>query len=190
MTAPPWMQTFSGVAFDLLAPRAEDVKIDDIATALSRIVRFNGHTREPYTVAQHSVHVSELLALWGAPFEIQRQGLLHDAPEAYYGDITSPVTRAIESIAIDHDMPRSPLAVLRERVDAAVHEALGLPPQLAPIVTRADLVILARERRDLMAPCERDWMLPEFADTRISIVAWRAYEIEGRFRKRLAEVTL
>jgi len=55
-----WIETWTGVAFDLEKPRPEDVRIEDIAHALSRQCRFGGGVREFYSVAQHSVFVSRL----------------------------------------------------------------------------------------------------------------------------------
>lgn len=205
MTA-PWVQTCSGRPFDLLSPRAEDVVIADIAHALSRINRFSGHTiGEPYSVAHHSMLVADLLASWGAPVAVVREGLLHDAPEAYYGDTVSPVQRAArELLAVgiakalhrglivwgpgamgDDEIARidalarelDPLRALRERIDPVVRAALSLPEHETAIVKRADLVALAIERRDLMVPCERDWELPEYAPT--SAPCGRLYVLDG-----------
>ena len=71
-----WMMTYKGVRFDLENPEPSMVGIYDIAHALSMKVRFNGHCSDFYTVAQHSVLVSDMCspknALWG---------LLHDAAE-------------------------------------------------------------------------------------------------------------
>jgi 5'-deoxynucleotidase YfbR-like HD superfamily hydrolase len=161
-----WVQTVSGVAFDLLAPRAEDVRVADIAHSLARINRFSGHTLgEPYSVAHHSMLVADILASWGCPVAIVREGLLHDAPEAYYGDTVSPVAAALRLLGEPEAEPfrAAPLARLHERVDCVVRAALALPEHETAIVKRADLVALAIERRDLMASCERDWELPEYA---------------------------
>lgn len=57
--------------------------IMSIAAALSHINRFNGHQGQ-YNVAQHCVLVSRML-----PDEWKLSGLLHDATEAYLGDVTS-----------------------------------------------------------------------------------------------------
>lgn len=184
----PWVQTQSGLAFDLLTPRAEDVSLADIAEHLSKINRFAGATigTNGYTVAQHSVHVSRILEVWGAPWPIVREGLLHDAPEAYYGDVSSPVQRALRALfretldvfAAEHPALASkhigdPFYLLKRRVDPVVRTALALPAEESSIVKRADLVALACERVALMSPCERDWNLPEFADTR-----WRTIAVE------------
>jgi len=158
-----WVQTVSGIPFDLLDPKPDMVRGDDIAHALSRIVRFNGHTSgEPYSVAHHSMLVADLLASWGAPPAIVREGLLHDAAEAYYGDIVSPLKRAMVA-GISRDV--SDFETVAARIDEVVRKTLGLPPIQSQLVTRADLVALAIERRDLFGSCERDWHLGEFAPT-------------------------
>ena len=86
-----WLQTASGRAFDLLNPSPADVDFDDISLALSRVPRFGGHTRRPYSVAQHSVLVAELLESAGHPGHVVLQGLLHDATEAYVMDLPRPL---------------------------------------------------------------------------------------------------
>lgn len=196
-----WIQTHHARAFDLLAPRAEDVDVADIAHALARINRFNGHTAgEPYSVAHHSMLVADLLASWGAPPAIVREGLLHDAGEAYYGDVTAPTKLALRhaSRAVidrhppvrvvvdelpgdDDDALRFPLDTLHERIDRVVRAALVLPEHEHPLVKRADLVALAIERRDLFGSCERDWHLGEFAPSnRVRIDATDLSELDAQ----------
>lgn len=70
----------------LLAPATESIIIQDIAAALSKQCRFGGQTHWFYSVAQHSIIVSLM-----APPELRRAALLHDAAEAYIGDVTKPV---------------------------------------------------------------------------------------------------
>ncbi len=84
-----FIQTFSGVHFYPLAPRLEDIYLDDIAHALVNICRYGGHTTRHYSVAEHSVNVARLAAQVDAaaiPY-----ALLHDATEAYLGDIVRPL---------------------------------------------------------------------------------------------------
>jgi 5'-deoxynucleotidase YfbR-like HD superfamily hydrolase len=86
-----WIQTASGKKLDYLAPTASAISIDDIATCLSRLARFGGHTTKFYSVAQHSVIVSRYVAERGGDRFEQLVGLLHDAPEAYVMDLPRPL---------------------------------------------------------------------------------------------------
>jgi uncharacterized protein len=78
--------TASGVDIDLLNPQVSDINIDDISHALSNICRFGGHCFPFYSVAQHSCIVAAL-----APQELKLAALLHDAAEAYLGDVIKPL---------------------------------------------------------------------------------------------------
>ena len=80
------MPTYGCGSFDLSHPNPEDIDIRDIAHSLSNTCRFNGHTVQHYSVAQHSILVSLL-----CPHEFRFQGLMHDAHETYMGDITPQV---------------------------------------------------------------------------------------------------
>lgn len=125
-----WILTQSGQQFDLLRPTASMIKPVDIAHALSRLCRFNGHTRAHYSVAQHSLIVASLV-----PPEHQLVALLHGATEAYIGDMTRPL-KAV--------MPE--YQYVENQIWLAVCERFDLPS----CVKQADMVALATERRDLM----------------------------------------
>lgn len=71
-------------------PNEDGICIEDIAHALSMQCRFNGHICEFYSVAEHSLKVSELIEELGGAPSLQMQGLLHDASEAYICDIPKP----------------------------------------------------------------------------------------------------
>ena len=79
------MHTISGKAIDFLDIDEENLDIHDIAHALHQINRFNGHASRPYSVLSHSMCASILM-----PEGKKMEGLLHDAAEAYIGDITTP----------------------------------------------------------------------------------------------------
>ena len=81
-----WIVTYTGRKFYPLDPSPQDIDILDIAHALSNACRFSGHTREFYSVAQHSY-----LVAFTAGREHALYGLLHDASEAYLCDISTPV---------------------------------------------------------------------------------------------------
>jgi uncharacterized protein len=126
--------TRSGRRFDFINPEPESIDIEDIAHALSQIGRFTGHTRFFYSVAQHSLLVSCLV-----PPEHALDGLLHDAHEAYVGDVASPLKRLLPEYM-----------ALETRIATAVRARYGLPMQQANAVTLADVTALYTEMRDLM----------------------------------------
>lgn len=145
-----WMQTRDGHAIDLLRPDLSAITIEEIAHALSRIGRFAGHTRGvfAYSVAQHSVLVSRRCLPGNAMV-----GLLHDAHEAFLGDITSPVKMALRALNGGPALQTLDLGLMqavRERFD------VGL---LTHDVKVADLRALATERRDLLGAEALPWNL-------------------------------
>lgn len=91
MTRENAILTFTNTFFYPLAPQADEVKIEDIAHALSQMCRGNGHLRTFYSVAQHSIHCAQEAKARGLSNRIQLACLLHDASEAYISDITRPV---------------------------------------------------------------------------------------------------
>lgn len=136
-----WIQTYTGRAFDLLDPQPDMVVVEDIAHALSNICRFTGHTRAFYSVAEHSVHVAEIV-----PEELHLQGLLHDAAEAYIQDIATPLKWLLPDYKL-----------IEQRVWKAVAAKFNLPDDLDQQVKDADLRMLLTERRDLMGTPPRPW---------------------------------
>lgn len=81
-----WMQTYTGRRLFPMDPSPADVDIIDIAHALSMQCRYNGHVRRFMSVAEHCVLISE-----NVPAQDALWGLLHDATEAYVGDMIRPL---------------------------------------------------------------------------------------------------
>lgn len=152
-----WIQTRDGTAFDLLEPKAADVHFSEVAHALACIPRFCGHVPGGhYSVAQHCVLGADYLNGRNGP-QAALCFLLHDAHEAYMGDIISPVIRALgrrAQLAIDN---------LKRRLDAVIYEAVfGLPAEdiygkWAADVRDIDMRMLATEREYLLAPAPQPW---------------------------------
>jgi 5'-deoxynucleotidase YfbR-like HD superfamily hydrolase len=140
-----WMQTVGGRKFVPDAPDPASIDIEDIAHALSLVCRFGGHTRELYSVAQHSVLVCDAVSDLGGTLEEIRYALLHDASEAYIGDVVWPLKQSERMRGYK---------VIEDRVMKAILERFGIVGDEPPIVKRADLILLSTEKRDLMR--ERD----------------------------------
>lgn len=149
MKLAPWIQTAHGRAFDFLDPTEDSIELEDIAHALGRLCRFNGHVDDFYSVAEHSVLVSFLV-----PEQFAVAGLLHDAAEAYLGDVTKPLKDQLPDY---------------QRIEAIVERVIarrfGLATPMPAEVKRADTLALAIEHRELMpGPEPRPWSLGGLAD--------------------------
>ena len=177
-----WMQTYTGRKFSLLNPTADDVDIVDIAHALSNICRFNGHVMSFYSVAQHSVIVSHFVepenALWG---------LLHDAHEAYVGDVIAPMKAAVLKEFLESGGAFS--TAIERRVQSVVRKKFSLPYPPPLDVKRVDLLALATESRDVMGGQRGgDWAIPPDV-LPIKIKPWSPAMAKRMFLDRFAELT-
>jgi uncharacterized protein len=175
----PWMQCYSGTAFFPFDPRPEDVRLVDVAHHLAYKCRFAGACLQFYSVGEHSVRASFNVAP-----EHALATLLHDAPEAFGPDIPRPWKLGLKLLGTDRG-----LRTIDQRITIAVGCRFGVDLlNLAPEVHHADNVMLATERRDLMAPSELEWdWLPEPLPDRI--VPWSPREAELRFIERYVELT-
>lgn len=144
--------TYSGVDFWPMDPRPEEVVLMDIAHVLSMLCRFGGHCSKFYSVAQHSVLVSQILErsqpeqTWKTAALV---GLLHDASETYLVDLPRPIKSMLPDYKV---IERKVEAVIWERFDL-----VGGAEQWATEVKAADRIALSTECRDLMPPGTATW---------------------------------
>jgi hypothetical protein len=161
-----WIITHTGKRFDILNPTPDMIDIRDIAHSLARICRFNGHTYAHYSVAQHSILVAQ-----NVPADLRLEALLHDAAEAYIGDIASPIKWVIPELK---DVER--------RIEQVIEEKFGLTCGNVGAIKVADLRALATEKRDLIAEHPDQWQVLEgvepFADR---VLPWRMFDAELSF---------
>ncbi|KKN68080.1 hypothetical protein LCGC14_0455340 [marine sediment metagenome] len=115
----PFILTYTGKMFHYDHIEPDSIDIRDIAHALSHLCRYTGHTSMFYSVAQHSLLVSEKMP--GGPAD-KLAGLLHDAAEAYVNDLASPLKRYIEINSSYNNVYRS----LHDRVLATVYAKYGV----------------------------------------------------------------
>lgn len=150
-----WIQ-YGANAFDL-GNQINSVSFDAMARSLSHLNRFCGHTVRPYSVAEHSLNVSQGCYWLGGPIAAM-YGLLHDLHETVTCDVSTPVKEFMG------DEWRQKLGSLQDQTDRCLYGILGVPYPVPlgykALVKKADMTMLATERRDLMDDCQRDWDLP------------------------------
>jgi len=138
-----YIETYTGKKFFILNPQPEDIDIADIAHALSLNCRYTGHCKNFYSVAEHSLYVSQLVSdenrLWG---------LLHDASEAYLTDVASPIKPFLTNYK-----------ELEKNVMNAICKKYDLPVEMPEEVHKADMDILRKEAFELMKSKGDGWVV-------------------------------
>lgn len=132
----PVIYTSTGRKINPLELLEDDIDVADLAHALALCNRFAGHTVRPISVAQHCVYASYLG--YDLSDQVRLQALLHDAAEAYLGDVTkwlkgSPVMAGYREA--------------EDRVQRAIYRKFGLPEEDHPAVTAADRLLVRYEGR-------------------------------------------
>jgi len=136
-----YVATYTGRQFYPLDPQQDQVDIEDIAHGLAYQCRFNGQTRHFYSVAQHSLIVAGLV-----PKRFRLAALLHDAAEAYMGDMVKPLKQLFPMFS-----------AIEAKVMVAIGARYGIADFEDRAIKRADLVALAMEKRDLMPNSTEAW---------------------------------
>ena len=175
----PYLQTVSGRWVNPFDPDPKQLDAGDIARALANQCRFGGHSRVFYSVAQHSVIVSQLVEQRGGDAEDVFAALMHDASEAYLGDMPHPIKH------------RSALGVAfkaaEDHLEAAIRERFRIKADV-PEIKRADRALLATERRAFSA---ENWHWPELEGVEpleLELEAWPPDEAAQAFAERYAEL--
>lgn len=187
-----WIQTLDGAAFDLLDPKSDLIEPHVIGVCLARTCRFKGHCNDFYSVAQHSVIVSQLVIGGGA---MPLAALLHDAHEVYtgFGDIARPAKY------LNNDVRRF-LKAHEQLIDVQIAKRFGFDSALfrSDLISLADAVALSTERRDIMGPCDREWdelpppspiisIEPLGIDDAYRLFMSRLYELLAEYNARKAQ---
>jgi hypothetical protein len=138
-----WIETFSGICFDILDPQPDMVRIEDIAHAGSQVNRFAGHCRFPYPVTQHSRLGSYII-----DEEFALDFLMHDSSESYIGDVTRP----LKHFSVVGDEYRK----VEAKVQGVICDAFGISKVEPAQVKVVDNAMLYAEKEQLMAGVEWD----------------------------------
>jgi 5'-deoxynucleotidase YfbR-like HD superfamily hydrolase len=139
-----YIETYLGkrIYFDNI--KIENISIIDIAHSLSHICRFTGHTKEFYSVAQHSV----LVADHQTTLVEKRAGLLHDATECYLNDLASPLKKYLSGCGYSD---------LEDEFHHVINEKFDINGGMTPNIKKADLQALFTEKRDVLNFPDNDW---------------------------------
>ena len=136
----PTIMLASGKLFDFLDPHGSDFDIEDIAHGLAHVCRYAGQCRAFYSVAEHSMLVADTVS------EFAFEALLHDAAEAFIGDVTRPFKQLLPDY---------------KRIEATIEDAMivrfDLDRGSRDLVKHADLRVLAAEQAQVMAAGCSDW---------------------------------
>ena len=162
-----------GKVIDLTHPDPGLIRIEDIAVALSRICRFAGHTLRFYSVAEHCVLVSRLV-----PQEAALPALLHDASEAYLGDVTRPLKALLPAYR-----------QIERRMERAIDKAFSIDSYKWRVeIKAADIKMGVIEAHRLMTKRPEYWgTAPD--DLKIPVEGWTPSEARRRFLERFTELT-
>lgn len=152
--------THTGQGFDPFRPRGEDVHVEDIAHHLALINRYGGACPEPYSVAQHSVHVADLVWEFSGDPVWTLKGLHHDSAEAYIGDQRRPIKRRLSYL-------RSPYALgtfehLEESVLKTILQEFGLgglpTTKQSQMIRDCDEALLTAEMNTFFGKSRKHWV--------------------------------
>ncbi len=157
------IRTCTGGYFHLDSDDVNEISLNAIARATSRLCRFTGHLVDGvqmYSVAEHSVLVSYLLERMGAPADVIFQGLMHDASEAYLSDIAAPFKGAIGNYY-----------EVEGKIMKRICDRYLLPEKFDYRVKQADWYALFIEARAIVCPDEEE------------LKTWQGYEEHGEKSK-------
>lgn len=170
------ISTIGGEFFDLKRPSVNEYNIEEMAHSLSRINRYTGHiVPENYTVAEHCYHVSHAV-----PEQHALAGLLHDASEAFVGDVSSPLKKLLGRVYTD----------LEDAIQEEIAKRFGIEYPFHEEIHLADKRLYWAERREI-APSIKDtlWHQDLRASRKVTPVGWRPNKAKRKFLERFKELT-
>ena len=182
-----WMETYVGLQFHFSDPPDRDIHIVDIAHALSMLCRYNGHTHKFYSVAEHCCLISDyvLRALESAEgthhvnSHIALTALLHDAAEAYIGDMCRPVKVTLPDFK-----------AMETVIDLAMARKFGTICPFPPIIKECDNRILRDEREQVMSDSGHEWGTDALEPLGVDIACWSPERAKGEFLGRFHSLSL
>lgn len=167
----------AGHYVDFSNPKPGSIEIRSIAAALSKICRFGGHCPQFYSVAEHSVHAALLAQKHGCCDDAVRAVLLHDATEAYLGDMVKPLK------AMNPEY-----AKLEQRFEAVIGEAFGVDfRRWNDEIKRFDRAMLKAEKIAMWPTDATEWVgFSTIGHESVNFSWWTCEDAEREFLRTCA----
>lgn len=164
----------SGCYFDFVDPQPDQFTLRDIAGALSKICRFGGQIERFYSVAEHSVMCAEQAEADGFPLDTQIAALMHDAAEAFVGDVVKPLKIMLAEYP-----------AIEDRVESVIAEKFTIDFRgEREVVREIDRAMLIAERRQLFSRDDVEWFGEnEVRKLSVDFQCWNPRDAEHWFLK-------
>ena len=146
-----FIKLFSEGYFDFTNPESSNIAIEDIAVGLSNTCRFAGQLEKFYSVAEHSLHCLSVAIEMGCTISEKRAVFMHDAAEAYVGDVPSPLKILLPEYKL-----------IENRIEAVIFDRFNL--EKSPVVKQIDLMLLRAEKQEFMGGQDEWHCLEGIAD--------------------------
>lgn len=165
------IKVVAGHYIDLADPLPDLIDVPTIAAALSKICRFGGHCPRFYSVAEHCVLATTLAAPWNSDYTL-RAILLHDAAEAYIGDVVKPLKIMLPDYAI-----------IEQRMQTAIEDRFGISfSERETEIKHFDRLMLKAEKLAMWPDDREAWSgFDGLPDVTVSLFHWEPREAEMQF---------
>ena len=157
---------------DLANPTPEMIDLPTIAAALSKICRFGGHVPRYYSVAEHCVLAAAHAFSDGYIGNVLEAILLHDAAEAYVGDVVKPLKVLLPEYAD-----------IEQRMENAVAARFGIDfDGCSDVIKRYDRIMLKAEKIAMWPDDSEHWEGWQDIETRRTRIRfWKPRKAEKHF---------
>jgi len=158
----------AGHDVNLANPDPGSIEIRSIAAALSKICRFGGHCPRFYSVAEHCIHATELAAADGVGINPLAAIFLHDAAEAYIGDMVKPLKCMVPEFCV---------------IEAAIERAFGVSfSHYSASIKKYDRAMLKAEKLSMWPDdCEKWSGFGDIENREVRFHFWSPHEAEMQF---------
>lgn len=157
------IKVYAGHYVDLANPDPKTIDVKSIAAALSKICRFGGHCPRFYSVAEHCVHATDLARKDGVRGKALLAILLHDAAEAYIGDMVKPLKVTIPQYA-----------EAEKRIERAIEQAFEIKfDKYSELIKKYDRAMLKVEKTTLWPEDKEEWAgFSQIPDAAVELFHW------------------